>query len=124
MKIFWYIFAGIVSGILGGMGMGGGTILMPILSIFYKLNFHTVQAINLLSFIPMSLIAIIIHLKNKMINFNKIMLMIIPGILSSVVGFYLTYIIGTTISRRLFGGFLIILAIFQITELIIAKIKK
>ena len=57
MRIFWFVVAGLVSGVLGGMGMGGGTILIPLLSIFYKIGQHTAQAINLISFIPMAIVA-------------------------------------------------------------------
>ena len=39
----YLILSGVVSGILGGMGMGGGTLLIPILTIF--LNFAQKNAI-------------------------------------------------------------------------------
>ena len=72
MEFVWYGVAGIISGVLGGMGMGGGTILIPLLSIFYAVSQHTAQATNLISFIPMSVIALIIHLKNKLVDFKKL----------------------------------------------------
>ena len=34
MRFIVYMFAGLAGGILGGMGMGGGTVLIPILTIF------------------------------------------------------------------------------------------
>ncbi|MGB9679340.1 MAG: sulfite exporter TauE/SafE family protein, partial [Thermoanaerobacteraceae bacterium] len=47
MKLF---FIGILSGIIGGMGLGGGTILIPALTIFAGIEQHLAQSINLLSF--------------------------------------------------------------------------
>ena len=34
MKELFMIIAGVVGGVIGGMGMGGGTLLIPILTIF------------------------------------------------------------------------------------------
>ena len=63
--IILYALTGFLAGILGGMGMGGGTLLIPILTIFLGFKQKNAQAINLLVFIPMSLFALIIHIKNK-----------------------------------------------------------
>ena len=89
MSILWYVFAGFLSGILGGMGMGGGTVLIPLLSIFYKVSQHVAQASNLISFIPMAIVALILHLKNKLVDFNGIMWIILPGVISCIVGCYI-----------------------------------
>ena len=80
MEYIWYSFVGILSGVLGGMGMGGGTILIPLLSIFYGVNQHIAQATNLISFIPMASVALIIHLKNKMVEFKGILYIIFTGL--------------------------------------------
>ena len=45
--------AGLVGGILGGMGMGGGTLLVPILTVFLSMAQKTSQFMNLVAFIPM-----------------------------------------------------------------------
>ena len=113
MEVILFVFAGVLGGILGGMGMGGGTILIPLLNIFYSVSQHTAQAINLVSFIPMALIALVIHLKNKLVKFDRVLWIIIPGVLSCVFGCYLARIITGNLLRRFFGGFLVLLSIFQ-----------
>jgi uncharacterized membrane protein YfcA len=114
MEFIWYVFAGLAGGMLGGMGMGGGTILIPLLSIFYAVKQHTSQAINLVSFIPMAVIAIIIHLKNKMIEFNKIFYVVVPGVFACIGGCYIAKTIDGDLLKRLFGGFLLLLSCFQL----------
>ena len=52
----WLIVFGFISGILGGMGMGGGTLLIPLLN-FLDIEQQTIQAINLISFLPMACVA-------------------------------------------------------------------
>ena len=68
MQIFLLILAGIVGGIIGGMGMGGGTLLIPILTIFLDVPQKNAQAINLVAFIPMAIIVTIINIKRKGID--------------------------------------------------------
>ena len=113
MEFILYGFAGILGGILGGMGMGGGTVLIPLLNIFYGVNQHTSQAVNLVSFIPMSVVAIIIHFKNKLIDFKGVFQIVLPGVIFCVIGCYIARAMGGDILKRCFGGFLIILSVFQ-----------
>lgn len=114
MEIILYGLAGVLGGVLGGMGMGGGTILIPLLSIFFNIGQHTAQAINLISFIPMAVVALILHFKNKLIKFKGVLWIILPGILSCVVGCYVARAISGDLLKRLFGGFLIVLSIVQL----------
>lgn len=113
MQFLWYVVAGIVGGVLGGMGMGGGTLLIPLLSIFYNVNQHSAQAVNLISFIPMAIIALIIHFKNKLVKLKDVLFIVIPGVLSCVGGCYLSNVITGDLLKKIFGGFLIVLAIIQ-----------
>ena len=52
------ILIGIVSGIVSGAGMGGGTILIFLLSFVMGVEQHIAQATNLIFFIPTSIVAI------------------------------------------------------------------
>ncbi len=123
MEFLWYSLSGLAGGILGGMGMGGGTILIPLLTIIFSINQHTAQAINLVSFLPMSIVSLIVHLKNKLIDFKNVLFIIVPGILTCILGCYISRLISGQLLKKFFGGFLIALSIFQLTE-IIKKIVK
>lgn len=124
MNIFLLILFGLIGGILGGMGMGGGTLLIPLLTIFLGLNQIEAQAINLIAFIPMAIIAIIIHAKNKLINFKISIPLIISGVIFSVLGALLANSINTLILKTAFGVFLVALGLFQAASLFIFENKK
>lgn len=64
-KIVLLVVSGVAAGVLGGMGMGGGTILIPILTIFFSVEQKSAQAINLVAFIPMAIISLVIHIKTS-----------------------------------------------------------
>ena len=108
-----YALTGIAGGILGGMGMGGGTILIPLMSILFEMNQHTAQAINLVGFIPMAIIALVIHIKNNLVDFKNVLWIIIPGVLAGVLGVLIANNIDGDLLKRFFGGFLIILSVVQ-----------
>ena len=63
----WEMITGFVSGIVSGTGMGGGTILILVLSVFLGIEQHTAQATNLIFFVPTSITAIIVAIREKLI---------------------------------------------------------
>ena len=124
MQFVWYGFAGVLGGLLGGMGMGGGTVLIPLLSIFYGVNQHIAQSTNLITFIPMAIVALIVHIKGKLVDYKWALYLIVPGVFTCVVGCYLARAIDANLLKRFFGGFLIALSIFQMIDQIIKWKKK
>ena len=122
--IFWEIIAGILGGIIGGMGMGGGTLTIPILTIFLKYEQLTAQGINLIAFLPMSIIALVIHIKNHLVAFKQVWLLALVGCIFSLGGALLANHISNSLLKKLFAIFLIGLAIWQIVEMIKAKKEK
>ena len=125
MVILWLILIGLFSGVISGMGLGGGTIMIPALTIFLGIPQTVAQGINLLAFIPTAIVAIIIHSKNGFIQTKNIMWIIMPGVLFSVVGASITNLIPRNIVRIIFGAFLIAIAFWQfITFFMLIKNKK
>ena len=112
MTIFLLILFGFLAGIVGGMGMGGGTVLVPLLS-FIDLPQKTIQAINLVSFLPMCSVALIFHAKNKLVDTKHVLWLIIPAIIFAVAGAFLADVASNEILRLCFAIFLIAVGIWQ-----------
>ena len=121
--IFWEIVAGILGGIIGGMGMGGGTLTIPILTIFLSYEQLSAQGVNLIAFLPMSIIALVIHIKNHLVAFKQTWLLALIGCIFSLGGAILANHISNSLLKKLFAIFLIGLAIWQIVEIIKEKKK-
>ena len=64
------VIIGIVSGLVSGMGMGGGTILILCLVLFLGKDQHVAQGVNLIFFIPTSIVSIITNIKQKLVNWK------------------------------------------------------
>lgn len=108
------IIFGIISGIVAATGMGGGTILILLFNLFGNIDQHMVQGINLIFFIPTSIVAIYMNIKHKTIDYKISKILIISGIIGAVCGSLLSFKIDNKNLKKYFGIFLIIIAIFQI----------
>ena len=108
------LIIGFISGIVSGMGMGGGTILILLLSIFMNLDQHQAQAINLVFFIPTAISAIIIGIKNKNIQWKLAIPIVIAGIIGATISAKISTKMDVGLLRKLFGIFLLIIACYEI----------
>lgn len=108
------IFIGLISGIVSGTGMGGGTILIFLLTNLLGLDQHIAQATNLIFFIPTSIIAIIINIKNKNIDLKTGILISVYGILGAIIGANIAIKVNVKILKKAFGIFLSIIVIHEI----------
>lgn len=113
IKYLTLALGGIFGGVLGGMGMGGGTLLIPILTIFFNFEQITAQGINLISFIPMAIIALFLHVKNKLVKLKGLLILMISAVVSSAGASFLAQKLKGDLQTKLFGGFLILLAIIK-----------
>lgn len=117
------ILIGIVSGIVSGTGMGGGTILIFLLTFIMGIEQHRAQATNLIFFIPTSIIAIIVNLRNKNIDLKLAIIISIFGILGAIIGANISIHIDVGILKKCFGVFLALIALNEIYS-IYKKYKK
>ena len=113
MEYVYFALAGLAGGLLGGMGMGGGTVLIPLLSIFMNVDQHAAQALNLISFLPMAVVALVIHFKNGLVEYKKSLFVIFPALLFAVLGCFAAKNTEGELLGKLFGGFLAALSVFQ-----------
>ena len=108
------ILIGVISGIVSGLGMGGGTILILILSVFMGINQHIAQATNLIFFVPTSITAITVSIKEKLIEYKVGVPIAISGIIGSIIGAKIALKIEVRLLKRYFGIFLFAIAIYEI----------
>lgn len=109
------VISGFVAGIAGGMGIGGGALLIPALTLLGGIEQHTAQSANLLFFIPTALSALVIHIKNKSIDLKKALIMSSGGILGALLGSRVANFTDGAVLKKMFAVFL---AVFGIMELL------
>ncbi len=117
MMFFLQVFFGVLGGFFGGLGMGGGTLLIPLLTIFLGFNQQLSQGINLLTFVVMALFSLVIHSKNGFIVTKNLIWIILGGVVFAILGSVLATYVPSLILRKIFGGFLVILAIVEFLKI-------
>lgn len=118
MSYFFNILSGVFAGVFGGMGMGGGTVLIPILTIFLGFEQKLAQGINLMSFLLMALFSIFVHTKNGYIRTKNILYVIIPGVIFAFIGSLSMSVLPSKILKILFGIFLCVLAVIEFVKVL------
>ena len=108
------LLAGLLSGIIGSMGLGGGAVLIIYLTLFTKTNQLKAGGINLLFFIPIAIIAVIIYTKRKQIKWKAVLKISSVGVLGAVVGWFLADYLGGDILGKIFGLLLVLLGVREI----------
>ena len=107
MSFYLYLILGFIGGIPAGMGMGGGTVTIPLLVLVGGVEQKIAQCANLFSFLPMSVGALKTHAENNLLKTQGILWIILPALLLSVLGALLAAYLPSAILRRAFGAFLI-----------------
>ena len=108
------ILTGLFSGIISGMGIGGGTVLIPALTMLLNTNQHAAQGVNLLYFIPTAAVALLVHRKNNAVEWKLAVPVMLFGILGASLGAWIALKINPALLRRLFGGFLFFMGGYEI----------
>lgn len=112
------IIFGVISGIVSGLGIGGGTVLIFLLISFSGIEQHIAQGVNLIFFIPTSIVSIFINLKNNNIEKRTALIVSIFGIIGAILGAKMAVGIDMKNLRKYFGFFLLIIAFYEIFSLI------
>jgi hypothetical protein len=113
IEILLLILLGILAGALSGMGIGGGTILIPALTMLFGQTQHAAQNINLVYFIPTAAFAVIIHAKNKKIEKKFLPKIIIVGMVAALIGSLIALNLEAGTLRKIFAIFLLMMGIAE-----------
>ncbi len=123
MKFVYYLLISVVSGVLAGMGMGGGTLLIPALTLIMKVDQQLAQAINLLVFVPCAIICCVIYWKSKLIDFKSSWLIAVVSSFVSIVAVLVAVKLKNETLSIIFGIFLIVLGVVQFIITIVNDLK-
>ena len=98
---------GLVTGILSVWGVGGGTLLLLCMTLFFGVEQRTAQAINLLYFLPTAGVSLFAHRKNGYLDRCALRAAIPLGTLCALAAALLATVLDSGALRRPFGLFLL-----------------
>jgi uncharacterized protein len=112
-NLLLFLLLGMAMGIISGLGLGGGKILIPALVLFTSITQAEAQGITLFSFIPISIIAILTHMKERNIKWSIVGWVVTGAIFGSILGSMIAMGPFLPYLRTVFGIFLIVLGLFE-----------
>ncbi len=105
---------GLLTGVLSGFGIGGGSLLILYLTGVAGVNQYVAGGINLLYFLFCAPAALISHIKNRLIDTKTVIWCTAAGILTSLLAAWVAGMIEVTLLRRIFGIFLLYIGIREL----------
>ncbi len=100
-------FVGLVTGVLSGFGVGGGTLLLIYMTAFAGLPQTLAQGINLLYFLPTAALALPTHIKNGFIEKAVLLPAILTGLIGTALAAWIATGLDVDILHHFFGYFLL-----------------
>ena len=105
------VLVGMGTGILSAWGVGGGTLLLLVMTLFLEVEQRTAQTINLLYFLPTAAMGLLYHRKTNVLE-KKIIRSAAPwGAAAAVAGALLAGAVETDLVRKAFGVYLLFAAV-------------
>lgn len=108
------LIVGFLSGVCASLGLGGGFILLIYLVGIAGTQQVAAQGINLAFFIPIAILSLVLHTKNKMVKYKYVPMYSIFGILGAVLGTYIALNLNVKILKLLFGFILIMVGLKEL----------
>ena len=109
--------AGFGAGILSAWGVGGGTLLLLVMTLILDVPQEQAAAVNLLYFLPTAAMGVIAHKRNGLLKTEALKSAIPWGTTAAAVGALAATAVDTAILRRLFGAYLLLAAAGSLRQL-------
>ncbi|MBN1765829.1 MAG: sulfite exporter TauE/SafE family protein [Sedimentisphaerales bacterium] len=109
-----YLLTGLLAGIIGAtLGLGGGTIMVPILALVFGFNQKSAQGMSLVVMIPMALMAVFRYKMNPEIDVDlKIAVVLALGaVFGAVIGAAIAGWLPGHLLRKIFAVMMILVAL-------------
>ena len=121
--MFWLILAGLAAGMLGGMGMGGGTVYIPLLTEVFGVPRHLAQWLNLVAFVPMAALSLVIHGSNGLLDKKGFWWLLVPSAASCIGCSFLAIRTSAKTLSVLFACFLVAMGLWGTVGSIIKAVR-
>ena len=115
MSGFWIpLLAGAATGVLSAWGIGGGTLLLLVMTLLLGVEPRTAQGINLLYFLPTAATALPAHIKNGYIDRQTVWPAVLAGLAGTALAAWAATSLDVELLHRCFGGFLIVVGLREL----------
>ena len=102
---------GLGASIISAWGVGGGTLLLLVMTLFLGVDHRTAQGINLLFFLPTAASALFCHARNDCLD-NPCLKNAVPfAVAAALIGAWISNCVDVNVLRKPFGVYLLLSAV-------------
>ncbi|MFZ4714008.1 MAG: sulfite exporter TauE/SafE family protein [Bacteriovoracaceae bacterium] len=117
MTLLVLLFISILAGFTGALlGLGGGIIVVPALTLLYGVNIRYAVAASLISIVATSSGAAASFLRDRLTNLRLAVFLELGTVTGAIIGFLISSYISTKFLFLLFGGFLFFSALMMLRK--------
>ena len=99
---------GLGAGMISAWGVGGGTLLLLVMTLFLGVDQRSAQGINLLFFLPTAASALVCHWKNGFLDKPTLKSAVPAAVAAALVGAWIATAVDVVILRKPFGVYLLL----------------
>ncbi len=114
MKTLIAVTVGLMTGIISGFGIGGGSLLIVYLTTFAAVNQYQAGGINLLYFLCCAPTALISHIRHRRVEWKAVLWCTLTGVAVSAVAAFVAGEFSVDLLRRLFGLLLLYIGVREL----------
>jgi len=102
------LLCGFGAGIISAWGVGGGTLLLLVMTLFLGVDQRMAQGINLLFFLPTALSALICHARQGFLDKPTLKAAVPVAVLAALAGAWIATAVDVELLRKPFGIYLLL----------------
>ena len=99
---------GLGASVVSAWGVGGGTLLLLVMTLFLGVDQRTAQGINLLFFLPTAASALVCHWKNGYLDKPALKAAVPPAVALALAGAWAATALDVELLRKPFGVYLLL----------------
>ena len=106
----WIIpfLCGLGASVISAWGVGGGTLLLLVMTLFLGVDQRTAQGINLLFFLPTAASALVCHARSGCLDKPTLKAAVPIAVIAALVGAWVSNAVDVEILRKPFGAYLLL----------------
>lgn len=98
---------GLGASVISAWGVGGGTLLLLVMTLFLGVDQRTAQGINLLFFLPTAVSALVCHAKNGYLDKPTLKSAVPTAVAAALIGAWAATAVDVAVLRKPFGIYLL-----------------
>ena len=99
---------GLGASVISAWGVGGGTLLLLVMTLFLGVDQRTAQGVNLLFFLPTAASALVCHAKGGYLDKPTLKAAVPVAVIAALIGAWISNAVDVEVLRKPFGIYLLL----------------